>query len=292
MLSHYAAALDELGISWSAEGGQEFFGTTEIAVVIALLQVIDNPRQDVALLSALRSPLFHFTPDRLAALRAGSEGTVYDCLRAGAQRGEEDCADFLALLAELRALAAEEGSHRLLWRIYGRLDVSAVFSAMPEGARRRANLMALYDEAARFESGGHRGLMAFLLHLSRMAENGVPVPVEGEGTGGVRILSIHKSKGLEFPVVLVCGLERQFNEADSKVPILFHPELGLGPKRVDRERGVRYTTIARDAAALRLRQQLRAEEMRLLYVAMTRAEHKLILLTAVNGQGGRLAALA
>ncbi len=292
VLRHYAAALDELGISWSAEGGQEFFGTTEIAVVIALLQVIDNPRQDVALLSALRSPLFHFTPDRLVALRAGSEGTVYDCLRAGAQRGEEDCADFLALLAELRALAAEEGSHRLLWRIYGRLDVSAVFSAMPEGARRRANLMALYDEAARFESGGHRGLMAFLLHLSRMAENGVPVPVEGEGTGGVRILSIHKSKGLEFPVVLVCGLDRQFNEADSKVPILFHPELGLGPKRVDRERGVRYTTIARDAAALRLRQQLRAEEMRLLYVAMTRAEHKLILLTAVNGQGGRLAALA
>ena len=163
---------------------------------------------------------------------------------------------------------------------------------MPDGERRRANLMALYDEAARFEGGGHRGLMAFLLHLSRMAENGVPVPVPGGEAGGVRILSIHKSKGLEFPVVLVCGLDRQFNEADSKAAVLFHPELGLGPKRVDRERGLRYTTIARDAVALRLKRQLRAEEMRLLYVAMTRAEHKLILFTAVNGRGGALASLA
>ncbi len=292
VLRYYAAALDEQGIPWSADGGREFFGTTEISVAVALLQVLDNPRQDVALLAALRSPLFNFTPDRLARLRAGSRGTVYDCLTAGAERGEEDCVSFLTLLSELRELAAEESSHRLLWYIYGRLDVPAVFAAMPDGQRRRANLMALYDEACRFESGGHRGLMAFLLHLSRMAENGLTVPVPGGETGGVRILSIHKSKGLEFPVVLVCGLDRQFNEADAKSTILFHPDLGLGPKRTDRARGVRYTTIARDAVALRLRRQLRAEEMRLLYVAMTRAEHKLILFSAVNGRGGSLAGLA
>ena len=124
--------------------------------------------------------------------------------------------DFLELLAGLRELAAEESSHRLLWHIYGRLDVPAVFAAMPDGERRRANLMALYDEAARFESGGHRGLMAFLLHLSRMAENGVSVPVPGGEAGGVRILSIHKSKGLEFPVVLVCGLDPEGKEANQE----------------------------------------------------------------------------
>ncbi len=292
VLRRYAAALDGLGVPWFADGGQEFFGSTEISVAIALLQVLDNPRQDVALLAALRSPLFQFTPDRLARLRAEGRGTVYDCLEAGAERGEADCAGFLELLSGLRELAAEEGSHRLLWHIYGELDVPAVFAAMPDGARRRANLMALYDEAARFEAGGHRGLMAFLLHLSRMAENGVAVPVPGGGLGGVRILSIHKSKGLEFPVVLVCGLERQFNEADAKATILFHPELGLGPKRTDRARGLRYATIARDAVALRLRRELRAEEMRLLYVAMTRAEHKLILFAAVNGRAGQLEQLA
>ena len=283
VLRHYAAALDEENIPWISEGGREFFGTTEISVVVSLLQVIDNPRQDVPLLAVLRSPLFEFSPDRLAQLRAGGEGCVYDTLLAGQARGEADCVSFLALLEELRDLAAEESSHRLLWYVYDRTDLPAVFAAMPEGKARRANLMALYDEACRFESGGHRGLMAFLLHLTRMAENNVPVPVSAGQGGGVRILSIHRSKGLEFPVVFLCGLERRFNESDSRNTILFHPELGLGPKRTDRSRMLRYTTIARDAVALRLRQQLRAEEMRLLYVAMTRAEHKLILFTAVGG---------
>ncbi len=293
VLRHYAFALDSLGIPWSAEGGYEFFGTTEISVAISMLQIIDNPRQDVPLLAVLRSPLFGFTPDRLAQLRGSGSGCVYDCLTAAAQRGEKDCVDFLEQLEDLRDLAAEESSHRLLWKIYEETDLPAVFAAMPDGERRRANLMALYEEACRFESGGHRGLMSFLLHLTRMAENGVHVPVAaGEGVGGVRILSIHKSKGLEFPVVLLCGLERRFNESDIQNTILFHPELGLGPKRTDRSRMLRYTTIARDAVALRLKQQLRAEEMRLLYVAMTRAEHKLILFTAVNGPLNSLKDLA
>lgn len=293
VLRHYAAALDAEGIPWSAEGGYEFFGTTEISVAISLLHIVDNPRQDVPLLSVLRSPVYGFTPDRLARLRSGGEDCVYDSLRAAYERGEQDCVVFLDQLEELRDLAAEESSHRLLWHIYDLTDLPAVFAAMPDGERRRANLMALYDEACRFESGGHRGLMAFLLHLSRMAENGVTVPVTaGEGAGGVRILSIHKSKGLEFPVVLLCGLERRFNESDIQNTVLFHPELGLGPKRTDRDRMLRYTTIARDAVALRLKRQLRAEEMRLLYVAMTRAEHKLILFTAVNGPMNSLKALA
>jgi len=284
VLRHYALALDSLGIPWSAEGGYKFLGTTEISVAISMLQVIDNPRQDVPLLAVLRSPLFNFSPDRLAQLRGSGRGSVYDCLVSAADREEADCADFLHRLNTLRDLAAEESSHRLLWQVYEDTDMPAVFAAMPEGERRRANLMGLYEEACRFESGGHRGLMAFLLHLTRMAENGVTVPVAaGEGMGGVRIMSIHKSKGLEFPVVLLCGLERRFNESDIQNTILFHPELGLGPKRTDRSRMLRYTTIAREAVALRLKRQLRAEEMRLLYVAMTRAEHKLILFTAVNG---------
>ena len=293
VLRHYAAALDGAGIPWSAEGGTEFFGTTEVSVAISMLQVVDNPRQDVPLLAVLRSPLFGFSPDRLAAIRSARRGCIYDALTAAAHRGEEDCVQFLALLEGLRDRAAEAGSHHLLWDIYTATDMPAVFAAMPDGPRRRANLMALYDEACRFEGGGHRGLMAFLLHLSRMAENGISVPVAaGEGSGGVRILSIHKSKGLEFPVVFLCGLERKFNEADLRSNVLFHPELGLGPKRTDRSRMLRYTTLARDAVILRLKQQLRAEEMRLLYVAMTRAEHKLILFTAVNGAQSTLESLA
>ncbi len=292
VVGYYTQALDEAGIPWQTEGGGEFFSTTEISVALSLLRVVDNPRQDVPLLSALRSPVYGFTPDRLAALRAGGDGTVYDCLCAGRDRGEEDCARFLDELAELRALAAEESAHRLIWQVYERTGLLAVFSALPDGERRRASLLALYDVARQFESAGHKGLFSFLTHIGRMAENGVPVPVPGAGGGGVRILSIHKSKGLEFPMVFLCGLERQFNEADSKTTILFHEELGLGPKRTDRARMLRYTTIAREAVALRLRQQLRAEELRLLYVAMTRAEHKLFLFAAVNGRGDKLADLA
>ncbi len=289
---YYTQALDEAGIPWQTEGGGDFFSATEVSVALSLLRIIDNPRQDVPLLSVLRSPLCGFTPDRLAQLRAGDRGTVYDCLSAGRDRGEEDCVRFLEELSGLRELAAEESSDRLIWQIYQRTGLLAVFSALPEGERRRANLLALYDAARRFEASGHKGLFGFLTHISRMAENGVPMPVAGAGAGGVRILSIHKSKGLEFPVVLLCGLERQFNAEDVRATILFHEKLGLGPKRTDRERMLRYPTMARDAVALRLRRQLRAEELRLLYVAMTRAEEKLVMFTAVNGPGGKLEAMA
>ncbi len=292
VLASYTQALDEAGIPWQTDGGSEFFKTTEISVALSLLRVIDNPRQDVPLLSVLRSPLYAFSPDRLAELRAGNEGGIYDCLMAGRDRGEADCVRVLEELQQLRAMAAEESSHRLIWHIYERTGLLAVFSALPEGERRRANLLALYDAARRFESTGHKGLFGFLTHIGRMAENEMAVPVAGAGGSGVRILSIHKSKGLEFPVVFLCGLERQFNETDSRATILFHEDLGLGPKRTDRERMLRYPTIARDAVALRLRQQMRAEEMRLLYVAMTRAEHKLFLVTTVNGRRDKLDTLA
>ena len=292
VLRYYTAALEERGIPWNAGGGREFFRTTEISVALALLQVVDNPMQDVPLLAVLRSPLMNFSADRLAELRADSRGSLYDALTAGAARGEQDCKDFLSLMEELRDLAAEESSHRLLWYIYDRTDLPAVFAAMPDGQHRRANLMALYDEACRFESGGHRGLMAFLLHMSRKAEQDKPVAVTEGAAGGVRIMSIHNSKGLEFPVVFLCGLERKFHERDYTSPILFHPELGLGPVCTDRRRMLRYTTIAREAVILRLKRQLRAEEMRLLYVAMTRAEHKLFLVTALNGRSKSLKGLA
>ena len=292
VLRYYAAALDGAGIPWSAEGGREFFGTTEISVALSLLQVVDNPRQDVPLLAVLRSPLMGFTPDRLAQLRHAGTGSLYDALEQGGKRGEEDCTGVLDLLEELRAMAAEESSHRLLWYIYQRTDLPAIFANLPEGEARRANLMGLYEEARRFESGGHRGLMAFLIHMSRMAENNLPVPVEGSAGGGVRILSIHRSKGLEFPVVFLCGLEHQFNTEDTRSTILFHPQLGLGPKGVDRGRMLRYSTIAREGVALRLGQQLRAEEMRLLYVGMTRAVDKLILFAGVNSRMNKLSDLA
>jgi len=293
VLRYYAQALDEAGIPWSADGGEDFFETTEINTALSFLQIIDNPRQDIPLLAVMRSPLFDFTPNRLALLRAQARGgDFYTALSSGAARGEKDCKTFLALLEELRALSSELSSHQLIWELYAKVNLPAVFGAMEGGKHRRANLMALYDAALRFESGGHKGLYGFLTHIARLIEGGKSIPVPREEAGGVRIMSIHRSKGLEFPIVFLCGLDRQFNDGDLQASILFHPVLGLGPKRTDRTRMLRYTTIARDAVALTLKKESRAEEMRLLYVALTRAEQKLVLFTSVNSTQDKFPALA
>ena len=288
VLGHYARAFGELGIPWTADGGEAFFDTTEVHVALAYLQIVDNPHQDVPLLAVLRSPVWNFTADRLAQLRTGRTGDFYSALQAAEACGAPDCAAFLTDLRTLRAQAGEQNSHQFLWALYERTGMLGLFGAMPDGARRRENLLAFYDCARSFEAGGHRGLFGFLTHVARMVENGVSLGSAGQEGSGVKIMSIHRSKGLEFPVVLVCGLDRMFNDADLRATILFHSKLGLGPKRTDRRRMLRYTTIARDAVALALRREARAEEMRLLYVAMTRAEQKLILFTTLNGRMDKL----
>ena len=155
----------------------------------------------------------------------------------------------------------------------------AVFGAMPNGAERQANLAALREQARQLEQAGHKGLFGFLTHLNRMREKGDRIAPAASGAGGVKILSIHKSKGLEFPVVFLCGLGRQFNKTDAAAPVLFHPELGVGPKSLRRGDGwtMEWPSLARQAVSLRMDRELKAEEMRLLYVAMTRAKEKLIM---------------
>ncbi len=292
VLHHYARALGEQDIPWEAEGGGDFFASTEVSVALSLLQIVDNPRQDVALISVLRSPVYGFSADRLAQIRAGSPDTdFYAALEAD---GGTDCRAFLAELAELRFGAGEQDSSRLLWRLYDRTNLLGVFGAMDEGETRQSNLLTLAELARRFEGAGHKGLFGFLSYLSRLRENGakLALPAPGRAGDGVRIMSIHRSKGLEFPVVFLCGLARRFNREDMSRPILFHPKLGVGPKRLDLERGVEYPTLARTAVARQLEREMMAEELRLLYVAMTRAREKLILCCALTGGGRDLEKLA
>ncbi len=294
-LHHYARALGERDIPWEAEGGGDFFASTEVMVALALLQIVDNPRQDVALLSALRSPVYAFSADRLAQLRSASPNTdFYTALEHGAQRGEEDCAAFLGELADLRFGAGDRNSYELLWHICDRANLLGIFGAMDEGETRQGNLLALCELARRFEAAGHKGLFGFLTYLTRLRERGgkLIVPQPGREGGGVRIMSIHRSKGLEFPIVFLAGLTRRLNRDDMQRPILFHPKLGVGPKRLDSERMVEYPTLARRAVARQLEYEMMAEELRLLYVAMTRAREKLILTCALTGGADKLAKLA
>ena len=292
VLRHYARALAERDILWEAEGGGDFFGSTEISVALSLLQIVDNPRQDVALISVLRSPVYGFSADRLAEIRSASPDTdFYAALEAD---DGEDSRAFLAELDDLRFGSGDMSSHQLLWHIYDRTNLLGIFGAMEEGEARQGNLLALAELARQFEGAGHKGLFRFLTYLTRLRENGntLTPPTPGRTGGGVRIMSIHKSKGLEFPVVLLCGLARRLNREDMSRPILFHPKLGVGPKGLDVERGIEYPTLARMAVARQLEREMMAEELRLLYVAMTRAKEKLILSVALTGGGKDMEKLA
>jgi len=288
VLQHYVRALTEQGLSWQAESAEDFFAATEVSVALSLLQIVDNPRQDVPLISALRSPVYGFTADRLAELRTGCDGDFYSALVRAAECGGQDCKAFLDELRQLRLGAGEKSSHQLIWHIYDRTHLLGIFGAMPGGEERRGNLLTLYELARRFEDAGHRGLFGFLAHLTRLRDSGVRLASAGKAgqAGGVSVMSIHRSKGLEFPVVFLCGLARRFNREDMQKPILFHPKLGVGPKGLDSERMVEYTTLPRMAVAKQLEAEMMAEELRLLYVAMTRAREKLILThTIAQGAG-------
>ncbi|MGM9661571.1 MAG: helicase-exonuclease AddAB subunit AddA [Oscillospiraceae bacterium] len=290
-LKSFRAALEERNIPCSANSAGDFFETMEVAVTFQLLQLIDNPRQDVPLISVLSSPLLGFTPDRLAAIRAASPETdFYDALAACEG---EDARSFLKRLGELRAAAKDLSVPRLLSRLYDEWNLPGVFGAMEGGAERRENLFALLEHARRFESAGYRGLFAFTAQLRRQLEQGeAPVSAGKSAGGGVRIMSIHKSKGLEFPVVILADLAHQFNRQDFSAPVLVHPELGLGPLCIDLKRRIKYPTLARMAVESRLSREMKAEEMRILYVAMTRAKEKLILVHSMTGAAKRLADLA
>ena len=287
----FAAALAERDIPCSFQESGDFFHTMEISVMLSLLEIVDNPRQDVPLISVLRSPLFGFTADRLAEVRsAAPTGDYYDAVTAD---GGEDCKDFLATLSDLRQAGRDMSVHRLVWHIYNRLNVLGVFGAMDDGAARRENLIALSQHAEKFESNGYRGLFAFVTQLRRLLEQDQAPATRGPAeAAGVRLMSIHKSKGLEFPIVILADLDHAFSRQDFDTPVLVHPDMGLGPKRIDLERKIQYPTLARLAIQEKLRRENLAEEQRILYVAMTRPKEKLILVDALYNAPGRLQKLA
>ncbi len=287
----YAGALAERGVPCSFEESGDFFQTMEISVMLALLEIVDNPRQDVPLISVLRSPLFGFTPDRLAQIRAGTPGgEYYDAVAA--DEGE-DCGSFLETLRQLRLAARDMSVHRLIWHIYNTLNVLGIFGAMDGGGERRENLIALSRHAEKFEASGYRGLFAFVTQLRRLLETDqAPATKTAAAVNGVRLMSIHKSKGLEFPIVILADLDHAFSRQDFDTPVLVHPKMGLGPRRVDLTRKIRYPTLARLAVEEKLRRENLAEEQRILYVAMTRPKEKLIMVDALYHARTRLQRLA
>ncbi len=275
---HRELSLAGIPVQSRQAGG--FFSSLEVGVAMDMLSVIDNPHWDVPLISVLRSPAFGFTADELAAIRAADKRKdFYSALLLSAENGNERCRSFAQKLSAIREAAPDLSLDALLWRIYTETELFSICSAMSGGHERRANLMRLFELARSFEESGYRGLFRFAAWLRRMAERGQEPTGAAEGDF-VTIMSIHKSKGLEFPFVFLCDLAHRFNKTDSRAHVLIHSELGLGPKLTDTARGVEFPTLARRAIERQIDRETLSEEMRVLYVAMTRAREKLIMSAA------------
>ena len=289
-LLDYRRALESRGIYCAADAGEDFFASMEIAVLFSFLQVIDNPRQDVPLIAVLRSPLFGFVPDELAALRSQQRtGDFYDALLLS-EDGHSKA--FLAVLRSLRDSAAHLSVRELLSEIYRKCNVLGIFGAMHRGAERKENLLAFLELSEDFARAGRQGLFDFVRTLREQLASGEAAAMQTtHASSGVRIMSIHKSKGLEFPVVILSDLARRFSNMDFQSSVLVHPQLGLGPVCVDARRHIQYPTIARQALERTLRREAKAEELRVLYVAMTRAKEKLVMVHTQANAGGRVADL-
>jgi len=279
-------ALQEGGIPSYAEQSGGYFAAIEVQVMLALLRCIDNPEQDLAMAAVLRSPLVGLDETALAGVRLAGDGTLWQNLPAfvaslpdGVDE-KEDLQQFMAAFDSWRTYSRRHGVAELLQRLYDDTAYVDFVGAMPGGDVRQANLKALYDRARQYEEAGFRGLFRYLQLMDKMKEDGLdlaPAKVVSEKEDVVRIMSIHKSKGLEFPVVFVADMGKAFNRRDTQDQILFHNRLGIGLKQYDPEWRMSYPTLIWSGIAAQLRWEGTAEEERILYVAMTRARDQLIL---------------
>ncbi len=275
------------GIPVYAEQNDGYFAATEVEVMLSLLRVIDNPLQDIPLAAVLRSPIVGIREEQLAQIRIHyPAGPFHQAVRQ--YQAEQPCEEgwqqklqiFYRRLEAWRTQARQGSLAELIAAVYretGYLDYVAAFE---NGQQRQANLRALYDRARQYEASSYRGLFRFLRFIDRLQQAGSDLGEArtiGENEDVVRIMTIHKSKGLEFPVVFVAGLGKQFNTLDMKSSFLLHKDLGFGPLAVDPELRLRYPSLATFGIKQQLRREMLAEEMRVLYVALTRAREKLIL---------------
>ncbi len=277
--------LAEYQIPTISEVGQKYLDSLEVLTVLNFLQIIDNPRQDIPLLAVLRSAIFRFSPEELAEIRLSAEGDFYTALSVAAEQGNISAAEFLRILEELRNDAVYQGVDQLIWKICYDLHYMDLVGAMPGGRVRQANLNLLYERGAEFEQGSLRGLFRFMAYIESLRSDNRDMKAAtafSDAENTVSIMTIHKSKGLEYPVVILCNMDMEFNERDAAASVLWHENAGLAMEYIDTNLRVRYPTLARQLVREKMLRDSRAEEMRLFYVAMTRAKEKLILSTLIG----------
>lgn len=273
------------GIPTYADVSSGYFNTVEVELILNLLKLIDNRRQDLPLLSVMRSTLFGFSSGDLVAIRIFQpESPYYTALEDYPAVHQDQLAVRLQILLDRLDAWREEARgmpvDQFIWKVLRDTGYYYYAGALPGGIQRQANLRILMERARQFENSSLKGLFNFIKYIERLIKSSGDMEmakVLGENDNVVRIMSIHKSKGLEFPVVIMAGLGKRFNLSDSSARVLFHKDLGIGTRYVNVAKRRYADTIARIAMKNRLRLENLAEEMRILYVAMTRPQSRLVL---------------
>ncbi|MEE0450615.1 helicase-exonuclease AddAB subunit AddA [Peptacetobacter sp.] len=291
--SNWASVLTEeftnMDIPVYADTGTGYFDTIEIKTIVSLLKVIDNPMQDIPLLAVLKSPIYNFTPEELIDIRIVNRNvSFYEAMKIYASF--DDCdnkkvRDFLERLEDYQERSSYLSTDELLWYLYNETGYYAYAAILPAGKQRQANLRILFERAKQFEDTSFKGIFNFINFVEKLKKADSDMgeaKTLSENADVVRIMSIHKSKGLEFPIVICGGMGKRFNKMDMNRGILYHHELGYGPQVVNLETRLSYPSMMKEAMKKQMVVEMLSEEMRVLYVAFTRAKEKLIITGAVN----------
>ncbi len=301
--SVYANALSERGIPvFSPETGG-FFEAAEISFILSLLRVLDNPVQDIPLAAVMLSPLFGFSAGELADIRAsakerleaGETEPLYRSVAVSADEGSKKAAAFLKKIESLRRLSLTLSAGELVRRVCEETGFDAIVGAMPDGERRRLNVGLLCDYAEKYEAAGNLGLSGFIRFIDKVARTSGDLATAArpsENADIVRIMTVHQSKGLEFPICILADMQHAFNERDNTESVLISSSAGLGMKRRTEDGISVYDTASRRAAVITSERMGRSEEMRVLYVALTRAKENLVMVTSVPNPEKGLAKVA
>ena len=281
----YEKALAEEQIPVFTDTGEDYLDSIEIQTIMSVLKIIDNPLQDIPLVTVMRSAIGGFTDNELIKIRLHNKNSYYyEALEKAMEEetGElkNKISEFLSKIEIWREKAEYLKVDELIWTIYLETGYYNYVNLMPDGNVRVANLKMLFERAKKYESSTFKGLFNFINLMNKLKLSNSDMGAAkliGENENVVRIMSIHKSKGLEFPVVFLSDTAKQFNMRDLNDSIVLHQDLGFGVKYIDTEKKIAHSTISKDAIRIKAKQEALAEEMRILYVALTRAREKLII---------------
>ena len=280
------AAMRQAGIPAVVNERDGYFEAQEIQLLLSLLQIIDNPEQDLPMAAVLHSGLVGLDANELGALRLTGDGFLWSVMPLYVEQAQDErLLQFIAHIERWRTLSRRHGVADLLWDIYETLDYVNYVGAMPNGLVRRANVMALYERAKGFESSGFRGLFRFLRFVESLRDSNQDMAIANvvtEADDVVRLMTIHKSKGLEFPVVFLSGVQKKFNTMDFNSPLLVDKNGGIGLKGYYPDIRVSYPSMPWLYCKSIKSDAMKAEEQRILYVALTRARDKLFLTGYIN----------